>query len=452
MQYTKKRIAVLVARNSFIHRGVGSYSKSILDWALTNGHTVDVISDDSPRNNGLFDAYRDRVNWYAPQEVYSDRVYKELTAFKFGYNLSASLNFRNALVSALKSHSYDLFVPNSSEALLALLSIGLHSVSTVLYPTHGSVEAGIEQSQKLFASGITDVFVGLNSVPNVLMACQSQRVLTHATALYTNKITECIKLTPMVPELSLLDFDQLPKQKWGVGFIGPWEGDKNPQEYMRALKQSGLPGVVICPSDVSEKKFKQAFEENGIEYKIHVGVTGPAKTDILRSLAAAYHPSLTETYGLGVLETAHTCATVLLDSNDWSHAHAAYCHIVPAEEVAKTLQIVYAAAVTAETQTALRAQHLESVNTLNQLLERQASTSKHKSNLTEQVESKQIVRHADLVADMKSFCSDEIYKFARVRNHDHIEVLHTKTDTYYRIKGSGLEPQNDAADIDNLFD
>jgi glycosyltransferase involved in cell wall biosynthesis len=450
MSYTNKRIALVVARNNFIHRGVGSYSKSILDWALSNGHTIDIISDDHVRDNGLFDQYADRVNWITPENIINDKIYKEITAFKFGYNMAASLNFRNSLFRALKKYTYDLMIPNSNEALMAIMSMGMHRVTTVLYPTHGGVEAGIEKNQSLFAAGITDVFVGLNGVPKVLLACQSDWVREHTQALYPAKADECITVGPMVPELGLLDFDRIDTTKqWGVGFIGPWEGDKNPEAYIRALKASGLPAVVICPSDVSEKKFRKAFEDAGIEFKIHVGVTGQEKTEIIRTFAAAYHPSVTETFGLGVLETAHVCPTVLLSKNKWSVAHRDYCIIHDETAVPEILKKMYGKGVF--NQQALLDRHQKTVDVLNGLLNREKLPRKNKNSLTEAIDDKSIIKQEEFTNELPSFCSDEFYKLARMTYQQEVEVLHTKDSTFFRVAGSGAVPEEKEDIFSSLF-
>jgi hypothetical protein len=450
MTYTSKRIALVVARNNFIHRGVGSYSKSIIDWALANGHTIDIISDDVVRNNGLFDQYKDQVNWITPEDIINDKVYKEITAFKFGYNIAASHNFRNSLFRALKKYTYDMFVPNSNEALMAILSMGLHRVSTVLYPTHGGVESGIETTQSLFAAGITDVFVGVNGVPGVLLACQSDWVREHTQRLYAHKADECITVKPMVPELDLLDFDKVDTTKqWGVGFIGPWEGDKAPEQYVQAVKAAGLPAVVICPSDVSEKKFRKAFEENGIEYKIHVGVTGKEKTDIIRTFAAAYHPSLTETFGLGVLETAHTCPTILLSKRKWSVAHRDYCVIDDEANVPELLKKLYGTGVFNEQ--ALIDRHRQSVHILNALLNQPKVPRKNKNSLTEAIDGATIIKQSEFTDSLPSFCSDEFFKLARMTTQQEVEVLHTKDSTFFRVAGSGAEFEEKTDVFNSLF-
>jgi glycosyltransferase involved in cell wall biosynthesis len=284
-------------------------------------------------------------------------------------------------------------------------------------------------------------------------------VREHTAQLYPNKVDECITVGPMVPELDLLNFDALDTEKqWGVGFIGPWEGDKAPELYVNAVKEAGLPAVVICPSDVSEKKFRKAFEDAGIEYKIHVGVTGKEKTDIIRTFAAAYHPSLTETFGLGVLETAHTCPTILLGKRKWSVAHKDYCIVVGEGNEADTTRAVaymlknkYATGVDPRAKQALIDRHQKTISTLNELINQSKVPRKNKNSLTEAIDGQGLIKQEDFVNGLPSFCSDEIYKLARMTTQQEVEVLNTKDSTFFRVAGNGMEPDDKSDIFSSLF-
>jgi hypothetical protein len=218
---------------------------------------------------------------------------------------------------------------------------------------------------------------------------------------------------------------------------------------VQAVKAAGLPAVVICPSDVSEKKFRKAFEENNIEYKIHVGVTGKEKTDIIRTFAAAYHPSLTETFGLGVLETAHTCPTILLSKRKWSVAHRDYCIIDTEENVPELLKKMYGQGVF-NTQ-ALLDRHFRTVTTLNDLLDQPKVPRKNKNSLTEAIDGATIIKQSDFTDSLPSFCSDEFFKLARMTTQQEVEVLHNKEATWFRVAGSNVEPQEKTDVFSSLF-
>jgi glycosyltransferase involved in cell wall biosynthesis len=444
-----KRIGMLVARDNFVYRGVGAYAKSIIDWAMKEGYIIDIISDRPARlNDGLFANYQQIVKWISPKEVYEDKTYKTLSSFSKPFDTALSLNFRNALVEALRNHTYDLIITNVGEALDAVTSIGVHKYCPVLHPTHHESEAGVKVRHDIFAPGVTDQYRALCSLPDVLLACQSTWVQGHAQSQYPNKIEQCLVVPPLVPEIELLDFTTLPTERWGVGFVGPWEPRKNPEAYIAALKATGLPGVVLVPSETSAKKFKAVFEKEGIEYKIHVGVTGVEKTKIIQSLGAAYHPAVSETFGLGALETAHTCPTILLKKNEWSEAHADYAIIVDEAEVPAILKEVYGTGVSAIIQNKLAHRDTVIRKQLCQLAEREKITTIPKNNFYTTLERDGLVKHVEFVNEQATFCTDEIYKVLRIPSVDAVEVLHNYHETYYRNKGSSLLPEET---VDSLF-
>ena len=445
-----KRIGILVARTNFVYRGVGAYAKSIIDWALSLGYHVDIISDAPVRSDGLFDQYELRVQWISPPTTINDNVYKELASFSKPFDTTLSLNFRNALVYALRHHTYDMIITNTGEALDAVTGIGVHKYCTVLHPTHHESEAGVKVKHDIFAPGVTDRYRALCNLPDVLLACQSEWIQENAQTQYPNKADECLVVPPLVPEQELLNFSTLPQERWGVGFIGPWEPRKNPEAYIAALKASGLPGVVLAPSETSARKFKERFEREGIDYKIHVGVTGAEKTRIIQSLAAAYHPAVSETFGLGALETAHSCPTVLLSKHDWSYAHKDYAVIVEEDEAADVLKSVYGAGVIKEVQDILTTRHKKIGTQLVKLATREKITTIPKNNFHTELESLGLINHKEFTDSHNSFCTDEIYKILRLPAIDAVEVLHSYNETYYRNKGSNLLPE-ETSDPSSLF-
>ena len=447
-----KRIGMLVARNNFVYRGVGAYAKSIIDWALGEGYHIDIISDAPVRDNGLFDQYVGRVQWIQPKQYIDDKVYKELASFSKPFDTALSLNFRNALVEALRQHTYDLIVTNVGEALDAVTGIGVHKYCTVLHPTHHESEAGVKVIHDIFSPGVTDHYRALCNLPDVNLACQSNWVAGHAQAQYDSKDeSEINVIPPLIPEMELLDFSTLPAERWGVGFIGPWEPRKNPEAYIAALKASGLPGVVLVPSETSAKKFKERFEKEGIEYKIHVGVTGAEKTAIIQSLGAAYHPAISETFGLGALETAHTCPTILLTKNSWSFAHEDYAIIIDESEVAEKLKQVYGIGVTEERKAQLLYRDTVIRNKLNKIATRTPIDKITKNNFYTALEAEGLISHVEFTAKHASFCTDEIYKVLRLPAIDSVEILHSYDQTYYRNKGSNLLPEESTNPVDSLF-
>ena len=344
-----------------------------------------------------------------------------------------------------------MIITNVGEALDAVTSIGVHKYCTVLHPTHHESEAGVPVKHDIFSPGVTDQYRALCSLPDVLLACQSTWVQSNAQTQYPLKADECLVVPPLVPEPQLLDFTKLTDSRWGVGFIGPWEPRKNPEAYIAALKASGLPGVVLVPSETSAKKFEQRFQSEKIDYKIHVAVTAQEKTAIIQSLAAAYHPAVSETFGLGALETAHACPTVLLKKNPWSQAHQDYALIVDESEVAEVLLAVYGMGISEEQQQLLHDRDVNIRRQLNLLAERDKIATIPKNNFFKELETSGLIKHEDFTKQQASFCTDEIYKMLKLPAVEAVEVLHSYNETYYRTRGSNLLPKESTEPADTLF-
>jgi hypothetical protein len=104
----------------------------------------------------------------------------------------------------------------------------------------------------------------------------------------------------------------------GVLFIGRWEEGKNPEAYIRVMKECGLPCKVMTNSN-GQKKFEKAFSDAGItDYEIRAGITGQEKVDFIKSSSVYFMPSLRENYPFAFFECVGHMPTIVLDKQDWS--------------------------------------------------------------------------------------------------------------------------------------
>jgi glycosyltransferase involved in cell wall biosynthesis len=453
MKYNTARIAILVPRQSFVHRGVGVYCKSIIDFALRQCINVDIISDDHARDNGLLDAYQGRVSWFTPRQRYDDKVFKELSTFGKPYDVGTVLNLRNSLIEALRHHSYDLVITNTGEALDAVTGLGLNMVSKVAHATHHESEAHVTIRHDIFTKGVSTRYSYLCGLPDVTLLCQSAWVKSRVVSAWPDKLEDAVVATPLLAEPQLLEFEKLPSASWGVGFVGPYEPRKEPDEFIRVVSKAKLPAVIITPSETSAKKFREKLTEAGVEHRIHVGITGQAKVEVLRGLAAGYHPAQSETFGLGAFETSHTCPTLLLDSRDWSGVHEKYSILCSKETVVDTLKAVYGKRDLVQQDT-LRRITESSESVWKSLMHAEKTTKQTKNNFFTELDQQGLVKHSEFVEKARSFCVDEVHKMMRLPNTQDIEALHTVHETYYRRRGSQLEPKEDdkASVLSNLFD
>jgi hypothetical protein len=108
------------------------------------------------------------------------------------------------------------------------------------------------------------------------------------------------------------------QEKRGVLFIGRWEAGKNPEAYIRVMKETGLPCKVMTNSN-GEKKFIKAFNDAGItDYEIRAGITGQEKVDFIKSCKVSFNCSLIENYPFAFIECVGHMPVVVLDKQDWS--------------------------------------------------------------------------------------------------------------------------------------
>jgi len=128
----------------------------------------------------------------------------------------------------------------------------------------------------------------------------------------------------------------------GVLFIGRWEEGKNPEAYIRVMKECKLPCKIMTNSN-GQKKFEKAFAEAGItDYEIKAGITGKEKIDFIKGCSVHFNPSLRESYGIAFMECLGHMPCVVLDTQDWSdNFDRQYFHKVNIKDAAELIKTIY---------------------------------------------------------------------------------------------------------------
>ena len=172
---------------------------------------------------------------------------------------------------------------------------------------------------------------------DIIIGTQSQKNIDELTKYGA---TNCSLLPMPMSERGLLTESGLTSK--GVLFIGRWEEGKNPEAYIRAMKESGLPCKVMTNSN-GQKKFEKAFEEAGItDYVIKAGITGQEKVNFIHSASVFFMPSLRENYPFAFLECLGHMPCVVLDTQDWSdNFDSQFFHKVNIKDAANKLKEVY---------------------------------------------------------------------------------------------------------------
>jgi len=111
-------------------------------------------------------------------------------------------------------------------------------------------------------------------------------------------------------------FEENNKPREGVLWIGRWEPRKNPEEFIRVIKETGLPAKVITNTN-GAKKFEEALKAIGAKYEIKIGVYGKEKVDFITSARVAYNPAIRESFGLAFYECMGQLPTVAIKGMSW---------------------------------------------------------------------------------------------------------------------------------------
>lgn len=339
MKLYSKRIAFLISDQHFIpHGGIGSFCKSFTEMCGRLNWKVDIILDKVP--TGTFDEVIKNAgaNIVVPSEPlrYTDHV--ATFAFSDTINFEKIINFRSSLLKAFESNIYDMIVCNTQEAMTAAYAMTVNKYIPVVFYTHlHSMIFRESQGSDVFLDSYHNFYNKHMEFSDIVIGTQSQKNIDELTK---HGATNCQLLPMPMSERGLLESD-LGNRK-GVLFIGRWEEGKNPEAYIRVMKEAQLPCKVMTNSN-GEKKFIKAFEEAGItDYEIKAGITGQEKVDFIRSSSVFFMPSLRENYPFAFLECLGHMPCVVLDKQDWSdNFDSKYFHKVSINNAASTITTLY---------------------------------------------------------------------------------------------------------------
>jgi len=342
MRTYKKRIAFLISDQHFhAHGGIGSFAKSFTEMCQRIDWKVDMILDKKPRHNEFADIIKNAgANIIYTNEPAS--YGKHSTFFQNGDTINSDKisNFRDSIIQALQLNAYDMFVVNTQEAMTAIYSFSLDEYVPVVFYTH--LHSMIYREAQNFTSDVFlpnyhHFFNKHMEFSNAIIGTQSKKNVNELEK-YGSK--NCKLLRMPISEQSLLEPYQ--GEKSGVLFIGRWEEGKNPEAYIRAMKECGLPCKVMT-SKTGVEKFKKAFKEAGItKFDIKADISGKEKVDFIRSSKVFFMPSLRENYPFAFIECLGHMPTIVLDKQDWStNFDSKYYTIKPLQEVAETITSLY---------------------------------------------------------------------------------------------------------------
>lgn len=325
VQTFSKRVAFLISDQSLIQNGgIGQFTKAFALMAKDLGWAVDLILDKKPRSEDFIAQFRDCIDRIvAPTVSLPYSSHSETFAFTDSVNFEKQLNFRNAFMLACQDVMYDLIVCNVPETYIPVYSTGLYRYIPTIFYTHNESMIGLgEDGVGPYSKEYVEVFKRMFTLPGIFVATQSQ---SNAQRLeYMGVEAQVLPMPLSEPTLQEPSTDHI---KTGVLYIGRWEERKNPLEYLRIIKETGLPAKVMT-NRTGGGKFESAFKKMGItDYHIAQELGPKEKVDFIKSARVFYNPALKEAFCYTMIEVLGHAHVVALSEYDWSVEFSHYPNV-----------------------------------------------------------------------------------------------------------------------------
>jgi glycosyltransferase involved in cell wall biosynthesis len=333
-----KRIAFLISDQHFIpHGGIGQFAKGFTEMCQRINWKVDIVLDKAPTND-----FSKAIKELGANIVYTKEplAYSDHTAtfaFSDTINFEKIINFRKSLLTAFETNLYDMVVCNTQEAMSAAYAMTINKDIPVMFYTHlFSMIFRETQGSDVFLDSYHNFYNKHMEFTDIFIGTQSQKNIDELTKYGASN---CALLRMPLSERGLLEPNMDPRK--GVLFIGRWEAGKNPEAYIKVMKECKLPCKVMTNSN-GAKKFEKAFTEAGItDYEIKAGIIGQEKVDFIKSASVFFMPSLRENYPFAFFECVGHMPTFVLDTQDWSDNFENVYHKVPLHRMSEEIKLHY---------------------------------------------------------------------------------------------------------------
>ncbi len=407
---------------------------------------VDIILDKAP--TGTFDKVIENAgaNLVWPLEPLRYNNHTATFAFSDTINFEKIINFRTALLEAFEENLYDMIVCNTQEAMTAAYAMTINKYIPVIFYTHlHSMIFRESQGSDVFLDSYHNFYNKHMEFSDIIIGTQSQKNIDELTKYGA---TNCHLLRMPMSERGLLEL--YTGSHKGVLFIGRWEEGKNPEAYIRVMKEAKLPCKVMTNSN-GQKKFEKAFIDAGIkDYEIKAGITGQEKVDFIRSSSVFFMPSLRENYPFAFLECLGHMPCVVLDNQDWSdNFNEKYFHKVNIKDAGETIVDIYCSTQSTEALNYVCGLDDEVshgwIKFLDDFVGKQSNTSAAKINTYE------TVKYRDYITELnRKHLAREDFESVLANKYKFITVWYTDNDTYLS-KDPTFKPVEEEAGL-SLFE
>jgi glycosyltransferase involved in cell wall biosynthesis len=450
MRTYDKRIAFLISDQHFIpHGGIGQFAKGFTEMCGRIGWKVDIVLDKQPTNDFSEIVKSLGANIVYPPESLKYSDHTATFAFSDTINFEKIVNFRKAILHAFQENIYDMIVCNTQESMSAAYAMTVHKYIPVVFYTHlHSMIFRESQGSDVFLDSYHNFYNKHMEFDDIVIGTQSQK---NVRELNKHSVKNAVVLGLPMTERGL--FEPYMGDRRGVLFIGRWEEGKNPEAYIKVMKECGLPCKVMTNAN-GAKKFEKAFKEAGItDYEIRIGIVGQEKVDFIKSCKVFFMPSLRENYPFAFMECLGHLSCVVLDTQDWSynfadehytmtdmdHAHQIIELVYQStpEEYYSTGALEYVKSLDATTQVGW-------VDFLNNFKSHQSKTNAAKINEYE------TVKYSDYINDLnRTHLAREDFESVLSNRHK-FKVIYTDRNTYL-TKDANFTPTEETAGV-SLFE
>jgi glycosyltransferase involved in cell wall biosynthesis len=427
MKLYSRRIAFLISDQHFIpHGGIGSFAKGFTEMCSRLNWKVDIVLDKAPTNDFVELIKSLGANIVYPEEPlrYSDHT--ATFAFSDTINFEKIINFRKAILRAFETNVYDMIICNTQEAMTASYAMTVNKYIPVVFYTHlHSMIFRESQGSDVFLDSYHNFYNKHMEFTDIIIGTQSQKNIDELTKFGA---TNCQLLRMPMSERGLLE--PYTGTRKGVLFIGRWEEGKNPEAYIKVMKEAQLPCKVMTNSN-GQKKFEKAFAEAGItDYEIKAGITGQEKVDFVRSASVFFMPSLRENYPFAFLECLGHMPCVVLDNQDWSdNFHSVFFHKTHISTAAERIKTLYGI-----DQTSLALDYVKKLDDevaqgwikfLDDFVGKRSNTN------TAKINSYETVKYSDYIKELnRKHLAREDFESVLANKYKFISVYYTDNDTY----------------------
>ena len=422
-----KRIAFLISDQHFIpHGGIGQFAKGFTEMCKRIGWKVDIILDKAPTNT-FSDLIKDMgANIIYPNDTLRYTDHTATFAFSDTINFEKIINFRKSLLKAFEYNIYDMVVCNTQEAMTAAYAMTINKYIPVMFYTHlHSMIFRDTQGSDVVLDSYHNFYNKHMEFNDIIIGTQSQKNIDELTKFGA---ANCVLLRMPMSERGLLEPSD--GNKKGVLFIGRWESGKNPEAYIKAMTECGLPCKVMTNSN-GAKKFEKAFKDAGItDYEIRAGIVGEEKVDFIKGCKVFFMPSLRENYPFAFLECLGHMPCIVLDTQDWSdNFDSKYYYKVSTKEVSEAIKAAY--------QTNQLPEALEYVKNLDSDTAEgwirfiDDFVGKRSNNNAAKINTHDTIRYRDYIKDLdRNHLAREDVESVLSNRHKFINVRYTDNDTY----------------------